>query len=159
MDPIMFLFVALLVVVAAKVFGFVPFGFTVLVPDVGEVQLLTMALSKATVETQTLKLYKTDVTPAEAHTAASYTEMTGQGYAAKTLARASWSIATATGVTTASYPQQTYTFTGGGPDTIYGYFVIETTSTVILGAEKFATSQVVQNNGDQILITPKITLD
>jgi hypothetical protein len=128
-----------------------------LVPDVGEVQLLTMALKKATVEAQTIKLYVNNYTPTENDTAASYTEMSTQGYAAKTLNRADWTISSSAGVTTASQPQQVWTFTAGAAVTVYGYFIIEATSGVILWAERFANPQVVQNDGDQIKVTPKFT--
>jgi hypothetical protein len=154
--------IALIVVLkVAQHFGWkiVPGGLTLLVPDLGEAQLLIMALQKATVETQTLKLFVNNYTPVEGSIASNFTEMSTCGYAAKALTRASWSIASAAGVTTASYPQQTWTFTAGGPTTVYGYFIIETTSTVILWGELFASSQVIQNTGDQILLTPKITLE
>jgi uncharacterized protein YjbI with pentapeptide repeats len=45
-----------------------------LVPNVGEVVLLSNLLAGGSLENWTLKLYKTDVTPAEGDTAASYTE-------------------------------------------------------------------------------------
>jgi len=126
-----------------------------LVPDAGEVKMLQLALAGNT----TLKLFISNTTPAEGDTAASYTEMSTLGYAAKTLTGGSWSVSSAAGVTTASYAEQTYTFTGGTPVTVYGYFIIEATGGVILWAERFTASQVIQNTGDQIKITPKITLE
>lgn len=130
-----------------------------LCPDAGEVQLLTMALSKATVETQTLRLFVNNYTPVEGSVAGSFTEMSTCGYSAIALARASWSIASAAGVTTASFAQQTFTFTAGGPTTVYGYYVTETTSGVLLWAELFSSAQTVQYTGDTIKITPKFTLE
>ncbi|MFH0989893.1 MAG: hypothetical protein V1799_07750 [bacterium] len=158
-NPFLVLLLLAVMFYLVKTFNFMPGGMTLLVPDVGEVQLLTMALSKATVETQTLKLYVNNYTPVEASTAANFTEMSTHGYAAKTLVRATWSIASAAGVTTASYAQQTWTFTAAAAVTVYGYLVIETTSTILLWAELFANGQVIQNTGDQILLTPKITLE
>jgi len=128
-----------------------------LIPDAGEIQVLTMALQKATVEAQTLKLYVNDKTPAEGDTAASYTEMSTHGYAAKTLNRADWTVSSAAGITTASQPQQTWTFTAAAAVTVYGYFIIEATSGVILWSERFEASQVIENDGDQIKVTAKFT--
>lgn len=127
-----------------------------LVPDAGEVQMLTMALKKATVETQTIKLFVNNYTPVEGSVASSFTEMTTHGYAAKTLARADWTIATNAGVSDATNLLQTWTFTAAAAVIVYGYFIIETTSAIILWAELFPTPQTIQNAGDQIKITPKI---
>ena len=144
------------ILMLARIFGFMPFGLTLLVPDEGEVQMLTNALTQY--EDCYLELYKAAKTPAEADTVASYTLMTGQGYAHKTLTKGSWSVANVAGVTTASYALQAFVFTGGGPDTIYGYLVRGVTSNKLYWAEQI-TSQVVQNNGDTINITPKVTLE
>ena len=95
-----------------------------LVPDVGEMLAVERILTTAN---ETLKLYVSNTTPAEADTAASYTEMTTHGYVAKTLTAASWTVATSAGVTTGSYATQTWTFTAAAAVTVYGYFVIDAT--------------------------------
>ena len=68
-----------------------------LVPDVGEVELLKRLLyANAGSENGTLKLYKTNVTPAESDTAGTYTEADFTGYSAKTLTSSqsggTWSV-------------------------------------------------------------------
>src|SRR5690348_1479290 len=109
---------------------------TLVVPDVGEVALLDMALSDASPEAQTLKAYKSNTTPAEGDTAASYTEADFGGYAAKSLARATWNGAsTSTGTTTKTYPQQTWTVSGSG-NTVYGYYVVKASAGTLLWSEK-----------------------
>lgn len=131
---------------------------TLLVPDVGEVQLLKFALGVDASENQTLKLYVTNVTPAEGDTAGSYTEATGGGYSAITLTKTSWSVSTSAGTTTGSYAQQTFTFTGAlttNPD-IYGYFVVSATGGILLWAEKAAATFTPTNNGDTYKVTPQI---
>ena len=100
LNPLMMIVMTLALIVVAKLadhfgFKFIPGGLTLLVPDAGEVQLLTIALQKATVETQTLKLYVNNYTPVEGSIASNFTEMSTNGYAAKVLTRASWSISTA----------------------------------------------------------------
>lgn len=128
-----------------------------LIPDAGEVALLDYALGTTTPEAQTLKLYESATTPAEGDTAGSYTEATIAGYASVALARATWNGAsTSTGTTSKTYPQQTFTFTGSG--TIYGYFVIGTTSGTILWSEKLFASGQAFANTDQLKLTLSIEL-
>lgn len=131
-----------------------------LVPNDGEAIALGYLVGKTTtVRDLVYNLFATNVTPAETDTAASYTAATGGGYAAKTLTGASWTISEGA-PTEASYAQQTWTFTGALTTnaTIYGYFVTRATDADLVLAETF-TSFTPANNGDQILLTPKITAD
>jgi len=125
---------------------------SLLVPDVGEVA----ALQKWLNQNLTLKLYSNNKIPAEADTAASYTEVTGGGYANKTLVFGTWSIA-ATGI--ATYTAQDFSFTGvtGAPGTVYGYYIVDG-SNVLLWAERFPASVLPFSpvNGSLIRITPRI---
>lgn len=133
---------------------------TLLVPDVGEVQLLKFALGVDASENQTLKLYATNITPAEGDTAGTYTAAAGGGYADKTLTKTSWTVSTSAGVTTGSYAAQTYTFTGAltTNPTIYGYFVVSATGGILLWAELAAATFTPASNGDTYTVTPKIEL-
>lgn len=130
-----------------------------LVPNVGEVIALKALLNNTAGQDQTLKLFATNVTPAETDTAGSYTEAAGGGYASKSLAGASWSF-TSGAPSHADFAQQTWTFTGALTTnaTVFGYFVIQTGSGTLLWAEAFS-SFTPANNGDQILLTPVITCD
>jgi len=129
---------------------------TIKVPAVGESAMLKDALGKTTPGALTLKLFTNNITPGDADTAATYTEMTGQGYASKTLAMASWTEAQNGGVSEASYAQQTWTFTAGGPTSIYGYYVVGADG-ILRWAERFASTFVAQYTNDSILLTPKFT--
>ena len=130
---------------------------TLKIPAAGEGAMLKDALGKTTPGALTLKLFTNDVAPADSDVAASYTEMVGQGYAAKTLATASWTETQSGGASEATYPAQTWTFTAGGPTTIYGYYVVGADG-IIRWAERFAAAFVAQLAGDSIVLTPKITL-
>ena len=131
---------------------------TLLVPDVGERTLLGQML-RDTAEAQTLKLYSSDTTPAEGDTASTYTESVASGYSAFSLTRASWS-APATNAGTTSITNGTArvtTFTGSG--TINGYFIVGTTSTLLLWAERLFTSPGQSFlSGDSLTVTPYIEL-
>lgn len=130
-----------------------------LVPNTGEVIALSLLVNKGTPENLVYRLFATNVTPAETDTAASYTEAAGGGYAAITMTGASWTV-TAGAPSTAAYAQQTYTFTGvlTTNATIYGYFVTQATSGILVLAETF-TSFTPAANGDNIKLTPQITAD
>ena len=130
-----------------------------LVPDVGEVRLLSYALNNLVPENQILKLFQNNVTPAEGDVAGTYTEATFTGYVSKTLTGAGWTVATVAGVTTASFAQQTFAATADqATQLIYGYYVVGATSGILLWAERFTNGPfAIAVNGDQILVTPKIT--
>lgn len=140
--------------------GLVAFG-TLLVPDVGEVAMLKLALGVISQENQKLCLFVSNTTPAEGDTAGTYTLATGGGYADVTLTMASWTVATSSGTTTASYAEQTFTFTGAltTNTTIYGYLVKMATTGTLLWAERAAATFVPTNNGDTYKVTPQITQD
>ena len=125
------------------------------VPNVGEVELLDKLIKDALSvdENYTLKLY-TAISPAlgEASVASDFTEAAFTNYVAKTLTRAGWAGAsTAGGTTTTTYAQQSWTC-GASGETILGYYVIGTTSGILLWAEAFASSRTLAN-GDVLNVT------
>jgi hypothetical protein len=107
----------------------------------------------------TLKLYCTNVTPLETHTAANYTACTGGGYADKTLTNGSWVISIASNISQAAYAAQTFTFTGTltTNGTVYGYFIVDADANLIW-AELFGSTFTPANNGDNIVLTPIIQM-
>ena len=123
-----------------------------LTPDASERLLLSYILGKASPGDQMLKLFVSDTTPGNGDAAATYTEMTTHGYAAKTLTSSNWSIATVAGAAVATYPDQTFTFTSGPAVTVHGYYRIDSASGLLLAAERLDTPIVVQNTGDAITI-------
>jgi hypothetical protein len=62
----------------------------ILIANVGELRSLENIVNKTAPENLVLRLYTSNTTPAETDTAGSYTEASGNGYAAKTLTGASW---------------------------------------------------------------------
>jgi hypothetical protein len=129
-----------------------------LVPNVGEERMLRAIMNQTAPENLVLKLYTNNITPAEADTAATYTEASGFGYASVTLTPANF-VFTPGAPSDASYPQIIFTFTGALGN-VYGYYIVQATSGILMWAERFTDGPYnIQNNGDQIKITPKITLD
>lgn len=129
---------------------------SLLVPNLGEVN----ALQKWLDQNLTLKLYSNNKTPAEGDTAADYTEVSGAGYASKTLTFANWIIQTVTGTTSAQYnSNQDFNFTGvtSAPGTIYGYYIVDASNTLIF-SERFPASVLPFSpvNGSLVRIIPKI---
>lgn len=129
-----------------------------IVPNASEVTQLQFLLGFSTPGNQLLKLYTNNATLSDTTVAGDLTEMSSLGYAAKTLNKGSWSVASSSNVGTATYAQQTWTFSAGSAVTVYGYYVTDSTTGLLLWAEAFGTAKVVQYAGDQILITPTFTL-
>jgi|PlaIllAssembly_1097288.scaffolds.fasta_scaffold1357037_1 hypothetical protein len=132
---------------------------TLRIPNVGEVNMLEHIVNKTSPENLILKLFTSNTTPADTDTASTYTEASFTGYTAKTLTGSSWTVASGD-PTEASYAQQTFASTASQTSqSVYGYYVIQTTSTELMWAERFTDGPyVVTNNGDEIRITPKLTL-
>lgn len=131
------------------------------VPNVGELELLDKMLKDALSvdESYTMKLFKNDVTPGDSDTAGTYTEADFSGYSAKTLTRSGWGAAsTVGGVAQSVYTNQTWTKSGATSNTIFGYYVIGTTSTTLLWAERLSSSVALALDGSSLTITPTFTL-
>lgn len=133
---------------------------TLLVPNNGEGDALAAIVGKAAAENLKLRLYQNNITPAETDTAATYTVATFTGYADITLTAASWTV-TEGAPSDASYAQQTFTSSADqSSQSIYGYYFTRVTSGRIAWAERFpAGPYAIANNGDNIKVTPKFTLD
>lgn len=124
-------------------------------PNAGEDLALKALVNHTAGQNLVLKLYTNNITPAETDTAATYTEAAGNGYSAITLTGSSWSISGGSG----SYAQQTFSFTGALGN-VYGYFLVQATSGILVAAERFSGAPLnIANNGDQIKITPTISAD
>lgn len=129
---------------------------TLRIPNEGENRAVGTLLGKYTAETLRVKLYSNNVTPAETDTSASYTEVTGGGYAAVDLTAANWTI-TEGAPTEAAYPQITWTFSAAIGN-VYGYYVVGVTSGKVWFAERFSDGPYnVAASGDAIKVTPKYT--
>lgn len=128
------------------------------VPNQGEQIALEAFVGKTAGQNLVLRLYTNDITPGETNTEATYTEASGNGYSAITLTAASWTV-TPGAPTSATYAEQTFTFTGALGN-VYGYYFTQVTSGKLVWAERFTGAPFnIANNGDQIKITPQITLE
>lgn len=126
------------------------------VPDVGENKILEMIVNKTAAENLVFKLFKNNITPADTDTAATYTESTFPGYGSVTMAGADWNAAASGTITSAA--QKTITCSGAAAESVYGYFVVQLTSGVLIWSERdtnapFAISQ----SGDAVKFTPSIS--
>jgi hypothetical protein len=132
---------------------------SLILPSASEQTMLKFALGVIAPGNQRLKLFVNNYTPDDTTVAANLTEMSTLSYADKALTTTSWvAVAGSTGQpATATYAVQTWTFTAGAAVTVYGYFITDTTTGLLLWVESFPVPKTVQNNGDQIIITPTIT--
>lgn len=128
-------------------------GMALLVPDEGENRLLELAVNKTAQADLVLHLFSNNVTIAEASVLADFTEVTGGGYASKSLTGATWAVA----ASLASYVEQVFTFTSvPGVATVYGYYI--THGTKVLWAENLPGAPfTILTAGDEVRVTPQFT--
>lgn len=128
------------------------------IPNGSRVKILQMLLKDSTIGAQTIKLYTNNVTPDENSTASSFTELSLFRYTPITMSRLGWTITQESGVTIATQTAQVFSFEGEVPITVYGYYIVDALSGVLLGAEKFAIPQIISNVHDEITVVPTFTL-
>lgn len=128
------------------------------VPNQGEQIVLEATVGKTAGQNLNLRLYTSNTTPAETDTEATYTEASGNGYAAITLTAASWTF-TSGAPSNVAYAEQTFTFSGALGN-VYGYYFTQVTSGKLVWSERFTSAPFnIANSGDQIKITPQITAE
>ena len=128
-----------------------------LLPNQGEGIALEALVNKTAPQNLVLRLYKSNTTPGETDTEATYTEADFTGYSALTLTGGSWT----TGTGTVSYAQQTFTSSAGSQNqNVYGYYLTQATSGKLVWVERFSDGPYnIVNNGDEIKVTPTISAD
>jgi hypothetical protein len=127
---------------------------TLVLPNVGEGLALKNFFNYEAPQNQNLRLFSSNTTPAEADVLGTYTEASGNGYAAQGLTGSSWSLTTGD-PSYMSYAQQTFTFTGAAGN-MYGYHVNQASSTTLMYAERFSDGPYnIVNNGDAVKVTPR----
>lgn len=130
---------------------------SVVVPNVGTRVYIELMLGG----TLTAKLYSNNKVPALTDTAASYTPVSGGGYANKSLTFANWDFTTANPALAIYNAFLQWSFTGAtdAPGTIYGYYIVNAGGTLIQ-AERFPAGSIPFSpiNGSYIKVKPRITV-
>lgn len=126
----------------------------------GEDLFLKAGVNHTAPQNLRLKLFKSNTTPGETDTEATYTEADFTGYADVLLTGASWS-ATPGAPSQVTYAQQSFTSSADqSTQQVYGYMLVQTTSGKLVAAERFSDGPYpISFNGDIIKVTPKITMD
>ena len=131
------------------------------VPNASEVIMLNYILNKDAPENISLLLYANNVIPDENSTEATFTEVaSGLGYTTGgiSLTPGSWSVISGN-PSQAEHTEVTWTFTGAAGN-VYGYYVTRDTGGELLWAERFTNGPFnITTNGDEIKITPRLTLE
>lgn len=126
------------------------------ITNIGKQKALEYITGKDTsTETLIMKLYSNDVTPSSQDILSAYTEVSvANGYTSISLTGSNWTVSDGA----ASYPQQTWTFTGSA-GTVYGYYLVSATNNQLYFAERFPNAPyTISNNGDIIRVTLNLTL-
>lgn len=129
-----------------------------LVPIVGENVILENITNRTAPQNLVLRLFQSNTTPADTDTAGTYTESTFPGYGAITLIGASWNAAASGSI--AYSAQQTITCSGSASQNVYGYYITQVISGILMWAERDASAPfAIANSGDAVKITPTITAE
>lgn len=130
----------------------------IVVPNSGELQALSYFLQKTTPLSLALKLFVNNVTPTEATVTSDLVEASGNGYAAVGLLGSSWDIVQGAPSVATYNTQAVFTFTGALGN-VYGYYLTRSDGT-LAWLERFGDGPYsITTNGDQIKITPVISMD
>lgn len=120
------------------------------IPNDGEQQLLADLLGGGSLNNWSLRLFKTNVTPAETDTYATYTLADFTGYSNKTLTRSissgTWNTPDTSGTTLETqnarsiYGSAAQSWSATSVQTVYGYLIYDATATKLIAAEAFASA-------------------
>lgn len=126
--------------------------------------ILTGALDLVKAVDCYLKLYSNDYTPVAGMTGASFTEVTGGGYAQKSIAGdetspSDWTEEYANTPPDIILAEQTFTFTGaiGGSGIVYGWYLVDQDDTsVVKAAKRLDTPYTPASGGGTLKFTPRV---
>ena len=127
-------------------------------PDVwGEILLLQYIMGMVSATNKVMHLFSNNVTPSDTTVIGDLTEVAGStGYVPITLATTGWTTTQSSGVTTAVFSLQTFTFSTDA--TSYGYYVTDTVNR-LLWLERFTNAPFeIPDGGGTISITARLTL-
>ena len=131
------------------------------VPNASEVIMLNYILNIDAPENISIRLYANNVIPDENSTIATFVEVAnGLGYTngGISLTPGSWSVISGN-PSQAEHTEVTWTFTGAAGN-IYGYYITRDTGGELMWAERFTNGPFnITTNGDEIKITPRLTLE
>lgn len=126
------------------------------VPDVGENRILEMVVNKTAPQDLSLRLFINNITPADTDTAGTYTVATFPGYANISIPGTSWNNAAAGSIVYSA--QQAFTCSGVSTDDVYGYYVVQSVSGVLMWSERDGAAPfAVRNSGDEVRLTPALS--
>lgn len=104
-------------------------------------------------ENWVIRLYSNNYTPVDGSTVANFTEAAFTGYAAVSLNPATFPTSSiSANVAVSTYPTApTFTCTGGGGQTVYGWYAEGATSGKVLAAQKFDAARVIVSGSNEKL--------
>jgi len=112
------------------------------VPDASIDRLLEQIVNKTAVQDLVCRLYSNDYTPVAGSVVGNFTEVSGSGYAAISLTASEWVVATQDN----AHPAISFEFTSSF-GTVYGYYLTEATSGLLVWAERFSSPPNVNKAG------------
>lgn len=137
----------------------------IVIPDAAKIEWMKRLLyANAGSENLSLRLFKTNVTPADSDTAGSYTVADFTGYSNTTLTSSqsgsTWPVPTASANKGTATYGTTASWTATSDQTIYGWYMVFSTSGIIAAAQSFGAGKpLIGASSDVISIVPRLQLD
>lgn len=120
-------------------------------PDVGLVPML----QEITGFDKYYRLFTNNVTPSRTTVVADLTEAAWTGYAAQILTSGNWTLFGVAGhVGTIQAAPQAFLNSSGAPVNAYGYFVTDSTGTILFAAARFDSAPITKADGDYFTVLP-----
>lgn len=111
----------------------------------GAIELLNIIFrNQSSGQNLTMRLFSNNITPSSSDIFDTYISPSGGGYTTKTLTNGSWSLSAENQIAYATYPLQTWTFSGSLDCTtpkVYGYYVTDVNN-MLIWAERFETPYI-----------------
>jgi hypothetical protein len=130
---------------------------SLIIPNISDQTILKFIFGKiSNSDTQTLRLFANNHNPSKNTVLSDLTEASTANYASKNLSASNWNIVTSSNITTASYPEQTFTFNNNIK--VYGYYVttnIDGTN-YLLWVERFSVPFELPGGGGTIAVSLNI---
>lgn len=127
------------------------------IPTVGELELLQILVNKNSPTSLILGLYSNNYVPDQTSQISNVTSLSGGGYSSATLTGAGWTTSSPGGAGTISYSNVTFTFSGA--QTIYGWYITNTDGDLLMLQRFSGGPYSIPADGGKVILTPVLTLD
>jgi hypothetical protein len=125
----------------------------------GAIEVGNIITNNGAIPTLSIGLFVNNHTPAWTDSNGSFTECTATGYGRQPMPNAYWTIvAGGTPPATATAVPALFTFTAGLGQSLYGWFLYDESTGLILAAEQFTAAYAIPSGGGSYVVVPQLNI-